>query len=114
MLSPSRCNAIQHFWRRNPTEEAAKTGFSCHRWLHSSQAYHWRGEPSHSVDADTFIGKRDDISGKVVVSWDIFRGGQDSWRRAEMAERYTEETMRHARLQRDALELMDKAWAAGP
>lgn len=70
------------------------------------------GRASHSVDADTFIGKRDDVSGKIVVSWDIFRGGQDSWRRAEMAERYTEETMRHARLQRDALELIDKAWAA--
>ena len=65
-----------------------------------------------SVDADTFIGKRDDVSGKIVVSWDIFRGGQDSWRRAEMAERYTEQTMRHARLQRDAFELVDKAWSA--
>ena len=70
------------------------------------------GRASHGVDADTFIGKRDDISGKVVISWDVFRGGQDSWRRAEMAERYTEQTMRHARLQRDALELIDKAWAA--
>jgi outer membrane protein, adhesin transport system len=51
-------------------------------------------------------------SGKVVMSWDIFRGGQDVWRRSEMAERYTENTMRHARLQRDALESIDKAWAA--
>ena len=70
------------------------------------------GRATHSVDADTFIGRRDDISGKVVVSWDVFRGGQDGWRRAEMAERYTEQTMRHARLQRDALESIDKAWAA--
>ena len=70
------------------------------------------GRATHSVDADTFIGKRDDIAGKLVVAWDIFRGGQDSWRRAEMAERYTEETMRQARLQRDALEAIDKAWAA--
>ena len=70
------------------------------------------GRASHGIDADTFIGKRDDISGKLVVSWDVFRGGQDSWRRAEMAERYTEQTMRHARLQRDALESIDKAWAA--
>ena len=46
------------------------------------------------------------------MSWDIFRGGQDVWRRSEMAERHTETTMRHARLQRDALELIDKAWAA--
>ena len=46
------------------------------------------------------------------MSWDIFRGGQDVWNRSEMAERFTEATMRHARLQRDALESIDKAWAA--
>ena len=46
------------------------------------------------------------------MSWDIFRGGQDVWRRSEMAERHTEATMRHARLQRDAIELIDKAWNA--
>lgn len=51
-------------------------------------------------------------SGKVVMSWDIFRGGQDVWRRSEMAERYTEATMKHARLQRDANESIDKAWNA--
>jgi adhesin transport system outer membrane protein len=51
-------------------------------------------------------------SGKVVMSWDIFRGGQDVWRRSEMAERYTESTMKHARLQRDAYESIDKAWNA--
>lgn len=70
------------------------------------------GRASHGNDADTFIGKRDDVSGKVVISWDIFRGGQDAWHRVETAERYTEETLRHARLQRDALESIDKAWAA--
>jgi adhesin transport system outer membrane protein len=70
------------------------------------------GRASRGFDTDTFIGRRDDVSGKVVISWDVFRGGQDSWRRAETAERYTEETMRHARLQRDTLESIDKAWAA--
>jgi adhesin transport system outer membrane protein len=54
----------------------------------------------------------EDYSGKVVMSWDIFRGGQDAWNRSEKAERFTEATMRHARLQRDALESIDKAWAA--
>src|SRR6478609_1582430 len=49
-------------------------------------------------------------SGKVVMSWDIFRGGQDVWNRSEKAERFTEATMRHARLQRDAYESIDKAW----
>lgn len=70
------------------------------------------GRASRGFDADTFIGKRDDISGKIIISWDIFRGGQDLWQRTEMAERFTEETMRHARLQRDALESIDRAWAA--
>ncbi|WP_371817831.1 TolC family outer membrane protein [Bradyrhizobium sp. CCBAU 53421] len=54
----------------------------------------------------------EDYSGKVVMSWDIFRGGQDAWNRSEKAERYTEATMRHARLQRDAYESIDKAWNA--
>ena len=54
----------------------------------------------------------EDYSGKVVMSWDIFRGGQDVWNRSEKAERFTEATMRHARLQRDANESIDKAWNA--
>src|SRR6185312_10795478 len=49
---------------------------------------------------------------KVVASWDIFRGGQDAWKRVETAERYNQTTMAHARLQRDANESVDKAWAA--
>jgi len=60
-----------------------------------------------------FLGvTHEDYSGKVVMSWDIFRGGQDTWKRSEAAERYTQATMAHARLQRDALESIDKAWAA--
>lgn len=46
------------------------------------------------------------------MSWDIFRGGQDAWNRSEKAERFTEATARHARLQRDAYESIDKAWNA--
>ena len=63
-------------------------------------------------NSDGIYGRRDELSGKVVASWDIFRGGQDLWRRSEMAERYTEQSMRLARLQRDANESIDKAWAA--
>ncbi len=43
---------------------------------------------------------RDEVSGKVVVSWDIFCGGQDAWKRAEAGERMIEQQQRHARLQR--------------
>ncbi len=52
------------------------------------------------------------MSGKVVVAWDIFTGGQDSWKRAGAAERMTEQSMRHARLQREAFQTLDKAWSA--
>src|SRR6266478_6276115 len=54
----------------------------------------------------------EDYSGRVVMSWDIFRGGQDIWKRSETAERFTQATMAHAKLQRDALESIDKAWSA--
>src|SRR5882672_394201 len=60
-----------------------------------------------------FIGvTHEDYSGRVVMSWDIFRGGQDIWKRSEAAERSVQATMAHARLQRDALESIDKAWNA--
>src|SRR5204862_3823299 len=36
----------------------------------------------------------------------------DTWKRAETSERFLEQGMRHARLQRDAFESIDKAWAA--
>jgi outer membrane protein, adhesin transport system len=63
-------------------------------------------------DSILFPNPYDEVSGKVVVSWDIFRGGQDSWKRAEAGQRMIEEQQKHARLQREALESLDKAWAA--
>jgi adhesin transport system outer membrane protein len=64
------------------------------------------------VDSTTYSGYRTEESAKVVLSWDIFRGGQDSWKRVEASERMIESTQREARLQRDAFESIDKAWAA--
>jgi outer membrane protein, adhesin transport system len=69
-----------------------------------------RGTEGH--DTDTFPGHFSEESLKVVASWDIFRGGQDTWKRVETAEQYNQTTMAHARLQRDANESVDKAWAA--
>jgi outer membrane protein, adhesin transport system len=117
-LPRSKDEALAVALQRNPTllaaesdTEAAKQAFRA-----TSGAFvptvSLEGRVSRGFDADTFIGKRDAVAGKVVVSWDVFRGGQDSWRRVETAERYTEATMRHARLQRDALESIDRAWAA--
>ena len=109
-LPRSKEDALAVALRRNPTllaaesdKEAAKQAFRATDGAFVPNVS-LEGRASHSLDADTFIGKRDDVAGKLVVSWDVFRGGQDSWHRAEMAERYTEETMRQARLQRDALE----------
>jgi adhesin transport system outer membrane protein len=70
------------------------------------------GRALRGKDSITYSGTRDEVSGKVVVSWDIFNGGQDSWKRKEAAERMIEEQQKHARLQREALESLDKAWAA--
>jgi len=117
-LPRSKNEALTVALRYNPTLLAAESDREAAR-----QAFHATdgafiptvslvGRASRGIDADTFIGKRDDVSGKLVISWDIFRGGQDAWHRVETAERYTEETLRHARLQRDALESIDKAWAA--
>ena len=69
-----------------------------------------RGTEGH--DTDTFPGHFTESSLKVVATWDVFRGGQDTWKRVETAEQYNQTTMAHARLQRDANESVDKAWAA--
>ena len=71
-----------------------------------------KGARRKGTNIGTIFGDQTDTSALVVATWDIFRGGQNSWRRAEFAERYQEQTMRHARLQREAFELIDKAWAA--
>jgi adhesin transport system outer membrane protein len=102
----------------NPTIQAADSDARAAKYAFKSTAgtfvpnVYLEGRASSGTDANGYVGKRDDVAGKVVVSWDIFRGGQDTWKRTEMAERYVEETMKHARLQRDAVESIDKAWAA--
>ncbi len=104
--------------RFNPTikaadqdARAAKYGFDATAGAFVPNVF-FEGRASTGVDANNFTGKRDELSGKLVASWDIFRGGQDLWRRNELSERYVESTMRHARLQRSALESIDRAWAA--
>jgi len=78
-----------------------------------SPTFALEGRATHYDNTYPFIGvTHEDYSGKVVMSWDIFRGGQDTWKRSEAAERYTQATMAHAKLQRDALESIDKAWSA--
>lgn len=91
--------------------KAAKYGFEATTGAFVPNVY-LEGRALRGWDSITYDGQRDEVSGKVVVSWDIFSGGQDSWRRVGAAERMAEQTMKHARLQRDAFETLDKAWSA--
>ncbi|RED41943.1 adhesin transport system outer membrane protein [Rhodopseudomonas thermotolerans] len=70
------------------------------------------GRASRGKESILYSNQYDEVSGKLVASWDIFNGGQSSWRREEAAQRMIEEQQKHARLQRGALESIDKAWAA--
>lgn len=102
----------------NPTIKAAQADADAAR--QAFRATSGAFLPTVSLEARATQGNNtDNIAGhwgsesfKVVANWDIFRGGQDSWKRVEAAERYTQQTMAHARLQRDANESVDKAWAA--
>lgn len=104
--------------RFNPTIKAAGADARAAKYAFDSTAgafvpnLYLEARGSTGIDSDTYVGHRDDVSAKLVMSWDIFRGGQDSWKRNEMAERYIQSTMAHARLQRDAVESIDRAWAA--
>jgi adhesin transport system outer membrane protein len=121
----SRDEALAVAVRFNPTiqaaqsdADAAKEAFRVTDGLFVPKLY-LEGRATHFDNSFPYVAAsglpsvtHDDYSGKVVMSWDIFRGGQDVWNRSEKAERFTEATARHARLQRDALESIDKAWAA--
>ena len=102
----------------NPTIKAAQSDADAAR--HAFHATTGAFLPTVSLEArttrgdnsDGFFGWYSQSSVQAVASWDIFRGGQDSWKRTEAAERYTQSNMAHARLQRDAFESVDKAWSA--
>jgi outer membrane protein, adhesin transport system len=117
-LPGSRDESLAVALRHNPTIQAAQADRDAAKHAFDATAGSFlptislEGRGLYAVNTDAQFGARNDASGFVVASWDIFRGGQDSWRRAEMAERYGEQTMRHARLQRDAFESIDKAWSA--
>lgn len=118
-LPRSKDEALAVAVRFNPTIQAAQSDVDAakHAFRVTDGAFvpniSLEGRATRFDNTYPYLGvTHEDYSGKVVMSWDIFRGGQDVWRRSEMAERHTEATMRHARLQRDALESIDKAWSA--
>jgi outer membrane protein, adhesin transport system len=117
-LPASKDESLAVALRHNPTLRAAQADATAAKYGFHATAGAFvpnvslEGRALRGVDSDTIFGYRSEASGKVVLSWDIFRGGQDSWRRVQAAEQYTEQSMRLARLQRDAFESLDKAWAA--
>jgi adhesin transport system outer membrane protein len=117
-LPPSKDEALAVALRHNPTIKAAEADASAAKYGFDATAGSFvpnislEGRTLRGIDSDTIFGRRSESSGKVVLGWDLFPGGQDSWKRAAAAERYNEQKMRHARLQRDAFEALDKAWAA--
>ena len=117
-LPRTKDDALATTLRHNPTIQAAEADRDAARYAFHATSGAFvptvalEGRATAGRDTDQILGRSDSVSGKVVVTWDIFRGGQDMWRRSEMSERYIEQGMRHARLQRDAFESIDKAWSA--
>jgi len=117
-LPPSRDQVLAVALTDNPTIKAAQADTDAARQAFHQSAGRFmptvtlEARASQGHDTDTFPGHFSEESLKVVASWDVFRGGQDMWNRVEQAERYNQTTMAHARLQRDANESIDKAWAA--
>jgi adhesin transport system outer membrane protein len=117
-LPPSKDDALAVALRHNPTIQAAGADAKAARHGFDATGGQFgptvslEGRALYGVNTNSITGHREEYSGKVVLSWDIFTGGQTSWRRAEHAERMIEQTERHARLQRAAFESLDKAWAA--
>jgi adhesin transport system outer membrane protein len=117
-LPASKDDALAVALRHNPTIKAADSDAKAARHGFDATGGQFgptvslEGRALYGVNTNNIDGHREEYSGKVVLSWDIFTGGQTSWRRAEQAERMIEQTERHARLQRSAFESIDKAWAA--
>jgi outer membrane protein, adhesin transport system len=115
----SKDEALAVAVRFNPTIQAAQADADAakHAFRVTDGAFvptvALEGRATHFDNTYPYISAtHEDYSGRVVMSWDIFRGGQDTWKRTEAAERFTQATMAHAKLQRDALESIDKAWSA--
>jgi adhesin transport system outer membrane protein len=117
-LPTSKDRALAVTIANNPTLKAAQSDADAARY--AFRATKGAFFPTVALEArategnneDNFYGHYDQESVQAVATWDIFRGGQDSWKRKEAAERYTQTAMAQARLQRDTFESVYKAWNA--
>ena len=116
-LPTSKDQALAVALRGNPTIQAAQSDRDAAKHAFDATAgaflpsLHFEGRSLWGRNTATTFGDRTDMSANLVATWDIFRGGQDTWRRVEQSERWQEQSMRHARLQRGAFESVDRAWA---
>ena len=117
-LPPSRDRVLAITIANNPTLKAAQSDSDAARYAFRATAGAFlptialEGRATRGKNEDSYTGYYSQQSLQFTATWDIFRGGQDSWKRKEEAERYTQATMAQARLQRDTLESVDKAWNA--
>jgi adhesin transport system outer membrane protein len=117
-LPASRDQVLAITLRNNPTIKAAQSDADAARYAFHQTAGAFmptislEARTTRGNNADGFFGWYSQNSVQAVASWDLFRGGQDTWKRAEASERYTQANMAHAKLQRDAFESVDKAWGA--
>jgi len=117
-LPRSKDAALAVTFEHNPTIQAAQADREAAKFDFESTTgaffptVNLEGRALRGTNTANVFGRRNDVSLYVTATWDVFRGGQDAWKRVEAAERYQQQTMEHARLQRDAVESIDKAWAA--
>ena len=109
-LPTSKDQALAVALRGNPTIQAAQSDRDAAKHAFDATAgaflpsLHFEGRSLWGRNTATTFGDRTDMGANLVATWDIFRGGQDTWRRVEQSERWQEQSMRHARLQRGAFE----------
>ncbi len=117
-LPASKDDSLAVALKFNPTIRAAQSDVDAAKYAFHGTAGNFlpqvslEAKASRGRNVDEVFGRQSDESAKVVLSWDIFTSGLNSWKRAEASERYTEATMAHARLQRGAFKSLDKAWGA--
>ncbi len=117
-LPADKDTALAVTLRHNPTIQASESDSKAAR--HGFDATTGQFGPTVALEGRALTGKdtgglagsRDEYSGRVRMTWNVFTGGQTSWRRVEAAERMAEQSARHGRLQREAFDAIDRAWAA--
>jgi outer membrane protein, adhesin transport system len=117
-MPKNKDEALATTLQHNPTIQAADADAKAARHGFDATAGQFgptvalEGRALTGRDTGGLVGAREEYSGRVRMTWNVFTGGQTSWRRVEMAERMAESSARHGRLQREAFDAIDRAWAA--